>query len=100
MIAQDFITFVVIYFVIPVCYIVICPQGSGASGTGTLDFKWLKDFLGSNIWEVFFGVLKTICTLVVVPAYPGHIVLQINYNQTYFATVLIFCALFCICFIN
>ena len=73
---------------------------------GTPDFKWrgwLKDFfgfeifdswifLGMKIWQVFFWVawfkfgffwvFKMIWRFMVVPVYPGRVVLQIKYNQT------------------
>ena len=48
--------------------------------------KFGKYFFG---WLGFLGYSKQ-SELVVVPAYPGRVVLRIKYNQTFFAVVLIF----------
>ena len=67
-------------------------KGSGCSSKRVyhrffliLDRKFGKYFLGGLIFSRdFFLIFKTIWRLVVVPAYPGYIVLQTKYNQTYF----------------
>ena len=82
-------------------------EGSGCSSKGVYPrfqvtgiikgFFWVWNFLFlvGNLASInflgwldfsrdFFFIFKTIRILVVVPAYPGYIVLQTKYNQTYF----------------
>ena len=88
----------------PMGYTWISSEGGRSKYFWVWNFRF-RDFSGKEnvfgvAWSRNFWVFRTIWTFVIVPAYPGCVVLRIKYNQTCFAAVLIFKVLHCICFVK